>query len=39
MGADALIGGIFPMLAMMIIGSIMTLFNEFFSSIFGDNDE
>ena len=39
MGADALIGGIFPMLAMMIIGSIMTLFNEFFSDIFGNHDE
>lgn len=37
-GAEALIGGIFPMLAMMIVSSIMTLFNEFFSDIFG-NDE
>lgn len=41
MGGEALslIGGIIPMLAMMVVSSIMTLFNEFFSDIFGYDDE
>lgn len=39
MGANSLIGGLIPMFAMMIIGGIITLFQEFFSDIFGDNDE
>lgn len=39
MGADGLIGGIIPMFAMMIVGSIITLFHEFFSDIFGYDKE
>ena len=39
MGADGLIGGLMSLFSMMLVVGIITLFTEFFSDIFGDNEE
>lgn len=35
MGAESILGGLFSMFIVIIVGSVISLFNEFFSDLFG----